>query len=68
MMAAAARKFECFECGRKWDEPFGTGRPASCPACGSRNIHRAPEDRGGRGARAGCPHVRRAGRGGRRNG
>lgn len=45
-MAPGARKFECFECGRKWDEPYGTGRPTSCPSCWSRNIHRAAEDRG----------------------
>lgn len=26
------RMFECFDCGHKWDEAFGTGRPNSCPS------------------------------------
>jgi len=67
-MESGARKFECFECGRKWDEPYGTGRPLSCPACGSKDIHRAPEDRARRGARTGCLQARMGGRGGRKNG
>lgn len=46
----ALRKFWCAECRHSWDEPFGTGRPAGCPACGSAKISRHPEDRGsGRG-------------------
>ena len=49
-MAAGVRKFECLGCGKKWDEPFGTGRPTSCPSCGSRDIRRAAEDRARRGA------------------
>ena len=49
-MTAVVRKFECFGCGKKWDEPFGTGRPVSCPSCSSRDIRRAAEDRGRRGS------------------
>ena len=40
------RKFTCYECGHEWELPYGTGRPAVCPMCGSENLHRAPEDRG----------------------
>ena len=46
------RKFVCYDCEHKWEEPRGTGRPEKCPKCGSTNIHRAPEDRGrGQGGR-----------------
>lgn len=40
------RKFQCYECGHQWELPYGTGRPQTCPQCGSENLHRAPEDRG----------------------
>ncbi len=40
------RKFVCYECSCTWELPHGTGRPQTCPECGSTNIHRAPEDRG----------------------
>ena len=40
------REFACSDCQHKWAIPYGTGRPAACPQCQSRNIHRAPEDRG----------------------
>lgn len=40
------RKFECFDCGKGWEEPFGTGRPAECPSCHGVNFHRADSDRG----------------------
>lgn len=53
-MASGTRVFECFECGKKWDEPYGTGRPTTCPACGSRNIRRSMDDKGRRGAGRGC--------------
>ena len=39
------REFACSDCQHKWAIPYGTGRPAACPQCQSRNIHRAPEDR-----------------------
>jgi DNA-directed RNA polymerase subunit RPC12/RpoP len=43
------RTFKCFDCGHTWQLPFGQGGMGSglsCPECESRNIHRAPEDRG----------------------
>lgn len=40
------RGFVCSDCQHKWTVPYGTGRPAACPQCQSRNIHRPPEDRG----------------------
>ena len=45
------RKFKCYACGNEWEEPFGTGRPETCPKCGSANIHRIDpgRGRGGRG-------------------
>jgi uncharacterized protein len=43
---ANPRQFHCVECGRRWQVPFGTGRPAECPRCRNRDIQRAPEERG----------------------
>jgi len=43
------RKFRCYDCGYEWELAYGTGKPADCPKCKSRNIHRHPEDRGQRG-------------------
>jgi hypothetical protein len=43
--------------------PSGTGRPVDCPACKSRSIHRAEEDRGW--ARGGGPGRHGRGRCGR---
>jgi predicted DNA-binding protein (UPF0251 family) len=40
------RKFKCLACSHEWDVPHGTRRPEVCPKCGSKNVHRAPEDRG----------------------
>lgn len=54
------RIFQCYECNHKWQQPYGTGRPAECPVCKSTNIHRAEEDRGW----ARGPRGRRRGRGG----
>jgi len=52
------RKFQCADCQHAWELTYGTGRPAGCPECGSRNIHRADEDRGyarrGGGGRGPC--------------
>ncbi len=36
----STRQFGCDDCGFKWDEPRGTGRPSSCPRCSSTLIHR----------------------------
>jgi predicted DNA-binding protein (UPF0251 family) len=43
---AETRTFLCSGCNHTWQVPFGTGRPADCPSCHSRNIRRAPEERG----------------------
>ncbi len=43
------RTFKCFDCGHTWQLPHGQGGMGSglsCPECESRNVHRAPEDRG----------------------
>lgn len=45
---AGMRMFKCYSCGHGWEEPYGTGRPMTCPKCGSNNIHRADVDRGRR--------------------
>ncbi|MGQ9626453.1 MAG: hypothetical protein ACUVV0_06055 [Anaerolineae bacterium] len=45
----AMRKFQCADCGYVFEMAYGTGTPGAqmtCPACGSRNVHRAPDDRG----------------------
>ena len=34
------RSFTCGGCGNNWEEPFGTGRSAGCPACGSGEFFR----------------------------
>ncbi|HUU50849.1 MAG TPA: DUF134 domain-containing protein [Nitrospinota bacterium] len=43
---ASMRRFRCYTCNHVWELPHGTGRPSSCPSCGSNAIHRAEEDRG----------------------
>lgn len=56
------RVFKCFDCGNEWEEPFGTGRPDSCPKCGSQNFYRMDSGKGmGKGGGGG-----RGGRGGGR--
>lgn len=34
------RVFRCSACNREWSVPFGGGRPAGCPACGSVDFSR----------------------------
>ncbi|MFX1576825.1 MAG: DUF134 domain-containing protein [Promethearchaeota archaeon] len=34
------RWFRCFTCQHQWTEPFGTGRPTSCPKCNSHYLRR----------------------------
>ncbi len=49
------RAFRCGDCGHDWQVPYGTGRPADCPACHGRNFHRTDEGRGlGHGGRHRC--------------
>ncbi len=52
---ASRRRFRCEECRHSWEIPYGTGKPANCPACESGNVHRAQDDRGS----AGGPATRR---------
>ncbi len=40
------RTFRCSDCNHSWPLAYGTGRPDACPSCQSKNIHRAPEERG----------------------
>jgi predicted DNA-binding protein (UPF0251 family) len=47
------RQFVCYECKNEWSLPYGGGKPMECPKCGSKNIHRAPQDRGWAGRRGG---------------
>ncbi|HID76319.1 MAG TPA: DUF134 domain-containing protein [Planctomycetaceae bacterium] len=68
---AEMRVFECADCGHVWEVPFGTGRPAGCPACQSLNFHRVQQPAGGprgmcRRHRWGGPQAKRAGPPGRR--
>ena len=37
---AGMRTFSCSGCRNTWQLPYGTGRPAACPACGSEDIRR----------------------------
>jgi len=57
------RKFLCYDCKKEWEVPYGTGRPEVCPQCGSRNIHRTAQDRGGWGGGQGRSRCRRGRRG-----
>lgn len=55
---ADTRLFECADCGQAWEAPFGTGRPAGCPACQSKDFRRV-HLAGAGGAAAGRGHCRR---------
>lgn len=48
---AEQRTFRCEDCGHEWQLPYGTGRPAECGQCHSKNFHRAEEERGQGGRR-----------------
>jgi predicted DNA-binding protein (UPF0251 family) len=39
-VVADVRVFKCDRCEKTWKEPQGTGRPKSCPACGSEYLYR----------------------------
>lgn len=50
----ATRTFVCSHCHHTWQCPYGTGRPAECPACRQQDFHRTAAERGrGRGPRHG---------------
>jgi len=42
----AKREFSCNACKHNWKAPYGTGRPADCPDCHSKDIRRSEPDRG----------------------
>lgn len=48
---AGERRFRCEACGHAWSAPFGTGRPAGCPACGAPAFRRTDAGPRGRPAR-----------------
>jgi predicted DNA-binding protein (UPF0251 family) len=52
----AARSFSCESCGQEWHEPFGTGRPEACLACGGTDFRRVDGAHGRPGQRraGGC--------------
>ena len=61
---AEQRSFVCLDCRHAWQLPFGTGRPAKCPACSSTSIRRAEKQRAtGQGLGAGKGSARGVGRG-----
>lgn len=43
---AQKRVFQCSDCEHSWEVPFGTGRPAACPHCGSKSLCRSDASRG----------------------
>lgn len=56
--SAEKRTFKCDECQHTWDVPFGTGRPAGCPACRGKSIFCSEERRGTGEGDGGCPRRR----------
>lgn len=40
------RIFKCMACEKEWEMHYGAGRPNQCPECGSKDFHRAQQDRG----------------------
>jgi predicted DNA-binding protein (UPF0251 family) len=42
----STRFFSCNTCGREWEEPMGTGRPACCPSCSTDDFHRIGKNKG----------------------
>jgi uncharacterized protein len=52
---ANKRVFICLNCEKKWEVPFGTGRPKSCPNCKGDNFRRADKTgHGGKGRSGAC--------------
>jgi uncharacterized protein len=47
------RKFRCDDCRHSWDIQHESGKPGSCPACESGNVHRAEENGGSAGGPGG---------------
>ena len=55
---AEMRNFRCQECQHVWDVPYGTGRPAECPACKSKKLQRSEGQRGAGRNRGSCERTR----------
>ena len=70
------RTFKCYDCSHTWELAYGEGGRGveqQCPACGSRNVHRADAGSGAKGGRGGSGwkgrgRGRGSGRGGRGRG
>ena len=48
------RTFKCYDCNHTWELAYGEGGRGveqQCPACGSRNVHRADAGSGANGSR-----------------
>jgi uncharacterized protein len=41
VQTVSTRKITCADCRCTWELSYGTGRPETCPACGSGKISRA---------------------------
>lgn len=39
-MVDEVRTFMCRQCSNRWVEPWGSGRPESCPKCNDKNLFR----------------------------
>jgi predicted DNA-binding protein (UPF0251 family) len=59
------RVFQCLDCGHRWGEPRGTGRPRACPQCHSARLQREGGRQGPAGG-GGCGGLRRRRRAGGR--
>ncbi|MFC1994256.1 DUF134 domain-containing protein [Chloroflexota bacterium] len=44
-MIQSTRSFICSKCNHTWQVEYGIQRPAECPQCGNKNIHRSPSER-----------------------
>ncbi|NTV66835.1 MAG: hypothetical protein HGB06_03985 [Chlorobaculum sp.] len=53
MVSQEQRAFGCAVCGHRWSLPYGVERPAECPSCSSRNLHRMSPGGGFGGGRRG---------------
>jgi len=65
-MMVEQQTFECAECGARFPEVRGSGRPEECPQCHGKSFQRAADERAcGRGAPAGPGGGGHGGGGGR---
>ncbi len=57
---AGERRFLCESCRHQWSAPFGTGRQAGCPSCGSATYRRIDPGPSRGPAPSPTPHPRRS--------